>query len=84
MTYEQFLLIARAFTLWRFTKPRKENGTPVVVIADTYYQGEVKEHKLVIVDIRKYEPIEPHTSKYVLATDFYTLYIEGIVNPFYG
>lgn len=83
MNYEQFLLIARAFTLWRFTKPRPANGSPIVVIADTFYQAEVKNQKLVIVDVREYGPHEPNTSKSVPALDFFTLYEKGIVKPYY-
>lgn len=82
MTYEEFLKLARAFTLWRFTMPRKQNGSPVVVIADTFYSTGPKTDKLIIVDIKKYAPGEPNTAKPVPALDFFTLYEKGVVEQY--
>lgn len=81
MGYEEFLKIARVYSHWRFTKPRQNNGSPLVQIVDTFYEGAKEKHELVMLDTIDYKPEQPHITKPVPALFFFGLFEEGIIKP---
>lgn len=73
MNYEQFLAVALPYTHWKFSKKRPNNGSALVLIADTYYVGDPKKDFLIIMDVRPYGKGEARVFKKVPALDFFTL-----------
>lgn len=73
MNYAEFLTVALPYTHWKFSKKRPNNGSPLVVIADTYYVGDPKKDFLIIMDVRPYGKGEARVFKKVLAVDFFSL-----------
>lgn len=83
LVYKDFPLICRPFRLWRFTKPRIENGSAVVVIGDTFFEGNPKHHWITIVDVKDYAPGENNQFTKLPAEVFYQLYERGAVVQYF-
>lgn len=73
MKYEEFLTVALPYTHWKFSKKRPNNGSDLVLIADTFYVGDPKKDFLIIMDVRPYGKGEPRVFKKVYAVDFYDI-----------
>lgn len=68
---------------YRFLKPRKDKtASNLVLIVDTYFTGNPKQDRIVIMDVREYQPTEPRTFKTVPAIDFLTLIEENKIEKF--
>lgn len=83
MNYEQFLkLLAVPFSHWKFNKPRKNGGSQLVLIADTYYMNNPLNDFLVMMDVKPYQPGEPRVfNQHTPASIFFELYQNGSIEP---
>lgn len=61
---------------YRFTKPRKNGGSLLVLIADVFITGNPLTDKIVLYDIREYATVEKRVFTPVLVSDFIHLHDE--------
>ena len=81
MNYTEFLTVALPYTHWKFSKKRPNNGSALVLIADTYYVGDPLQDFLIIMDVRPYGKGDARVFKKVPALDFFTLNENQTIMP---
>lgn len=76
MNYQELI---RPWQIYKFNKPRQNNGSKYVVVCDTFFNDNVAKDYLKIMDIRNYHPNESRVFKDVFVLDFLMLIEKKII-----